>query len=256
LDHIKSRESGTSPSSNLSILKNIIRDQGMGSLWNGLSPRMVEGICSGGVLLAAKETIHTCLELYAAPLIAKTTGVIVPPSLIGFVSGAGGGACQALVMGPTSLIVTKCVAEAKQNDGKPVSALRVATEVIEERGILGIYRGSTAVAMRQATNWASRQGFTEFIRPRIPIVGPLGELISGCIGGTLSAWNTPFEVARIESQSKVMEDGIMSKSVLATMCDVVDKRGIGALYVGLMPRAFQACYQTLFLVCIPRLLDS
>ena len=125
--------------------------------------------------------------------------------------------------------------------------------------------------MRQGTNWASRQGFTEFVRPKIPLDGVMGELLAGCIGGTLSAWNTPFEVARIESQMNItatnerksgkringnMEGSGKEKSLLATMCDIVDERGFGALYVGIIPRAAQACYQTIFLVCVPRLLQS
>ncbi|KAL7541334.1 hypothetical protein ACHAXR_010823 [Thalassiosira sp. AJA248-18] len=221
---------------------------------------MVEGIFSGGVLLAAKEGLHTILANYASPMLTKSIGVTIPPSFIGFVSGAGGGCAQSLVMGPTSLVVTACVLASKENDGELISPFRVAQKVIQERGIRGLYRGSPAVAARQASNWASRQGFTEFVRPRIPIAGVAGELIAGCIGGTLSAWNTPFEVARIESQSRIMAGGDdegkggKGKSLVATMCDIVDERGIGALYVGLIPRAAQACYQTLFLVCVPRLL--
>ena len=226
---------------------------------------MVEGLFSGGILLAAKEGLHTILDRYASPMLTKTIGVPIPPSLIGFVAGAGGGCAQSLVMGPTSLIVTACVAASKENaGGESVSALKVAQKLIQERGIRGLYRGAPAVAMRQATNWASRQGFTEFVRPRIPIDGVAGELLAGCIGGTLSAWNTPFEVARIESQSKLMtrdgkkeeEEEEKGKSLIATMRSIVDERGPGALYVGLIPRAGQACYQTLFLVCVPRLLQN
>ena len=44
--------------------------------------------------------------------------------------------------------------------------------------------------------------------------------------------------------------------MVGTMCNIVEERGGGALYVGLIPRACQACYQTLFLVCVPRLLQS
>ena len=63
----------------------------------------------------------------------------------------------------------------------------------------------------------------------------------GCIGGTLSAWNTPFEVARIECQSAVIKDGEKGKSFVTTMYDIVNERGVGALYVGLGPRAAQVC---------------
>ena len=65
-----------------------------------------------------------------------------------------------------------------------------------------------------------------------------------------------LQSARIESQSRIMaKDGEKGKSLFGTMCHVVDERGFGALYVGLGPRAAQACYQTIFLVCIPRLLN-
>lgn len=262
LEHIHSRETEDPPPSSLSILKSIINERGVLTLWSGLSPRMVEGIFSGGILLAAKEGLHTILSQYASPMLTKSVGVAIPSSVIGFLSGAGGGCAQALVMGPTSLVVTACVAASRENEGESVSALQVAQEVLQEKGIRGLYRGSSAVAMRQATNWASRQGFTEFVRPRIPIAGVAGELLAGCIGGTLSAWNTPFEVARIESQSKVMvksgngnQNEEKGKSLFGTMSEIIDERGAGALYVGLIPRAFQACYQTLFLVCVPRLLD-
>ena len=90
------------------------------------------------------------------------------------------------------------------------------------------------------------------------VAGVGGELLAGCIGGTLSAWNTPFEVARIESQSKLVdsnEGDEKGKSLVTTMRDIVNERGLGGLYVGLVPRACQACYQTLFLVCVPRIIN-
>lgn len=127
---------------------------------------MVEGIFSGSVLLAAKEGLHTLLSEYASPMLSKSIGLDIPPSFVGFLSGAGGGAAQALVMGPTSLIVTACVA-ASNSESEEVSAFQVAQRIIKEKGVFGLYRGAPAVAMRQATNWASRQGFTEFVRPRI-----------------------------------------------------------------------------------------
>lgn len=250
-----SKAQSSHPPSSFDIFQTIIRERGVLSLWSGLTPRMAEGLFSGSVLLAAKEGIHTLLSDYASPMLSKNVGLSLPPSFVGFLSGAGGGAAQALVMGPTSLIVTACVAAS--NSEEDVSALEVVQRIIKERGVLGLYRGAPAVAMRQATNWASRQGFTEFVRPRIPIEGVAGELLAGCIGGTLSAWNTPFEVARIESQSQVVDETSKKegKSLATTMCDIYNERGIGGLYVGLIPRACQACYQTLFLVCVPRLLN-
>ena len=36
-------------------------------------------------------------------------------------------------------------------------------------GLAGFYPRGTAIAFRQATNWASRQGFTEFVRARFKL---------------------------------------------------------------------------------------
>lgn len=40
----------------------------------------------------------------------------------------------------------------------------VVRETYAAKGIKGFYPGGSAVALRQATNWASRQGFTEGFR--------------------------------------------------------------------------------------------
>lgn len=148
LENIHSRDTNEVPPSSLAILQNIVRERGVAALWSGLSPRMVEGLFSGGVLLAAKEGLHTLLQDYASPMLSRKVGLAIPPSVIGFVSGAGGGMAQALVMGPTSLVVTACVAVSKDNNGEPVSALQVAKQVLDERGIRGLYRGAPAVAWR------------------------------------------------------------------------------------------------------------
>ncbi|CDJ59886.1 mitochondrial carrier domain-containing protein, putative [Eimeria maxima] len=100
----------------------------------------------------------------------------------------------------------------------------------------GLYPGGSAIALRQMTNWASRQGFTEvardyFLKKKIAAqqqqqqqqqqqvqqqrqqrqqmagvkLSVTEELLSGCIGGLLSTWNQPFEVARIEMQTAAAE---------------------------------------------------
>jgi len=216
---------------------------------------MVEGFFSGAVLLAAKEMIRKTLTV--------TSPIPIPPAIVGFVAGAGGGAAQAIVMAPTSYLVTATTS----NGGSVVDA---AKDILSREGLRGIYRGAPAVAARQATNWASRQGFTELVRPRISIAGVPGEIIAGTLGGAFSCWNTPFEVARIESQSKnfatsskhhqtsanINSDDQHHDTLLETMKDIVERRGVKGLYTGIMPRIFQSCYQTVFLVCIPRLMDA
>lgn len=75
----------------------------------------------------------------------------------------------------------------------------------------GFYPGGTAIALRQMTNWASRQGFTEAVRDQLKRslhsdpsakLTKGEEVLSGVIGGMLACWNHPFEVARIEAQAR------------------------------------------------------
>ena len=248
LEHIRSQEANRKARNSIRVLQDLLKERGIQGMWTGCSARMVEGFFSGAVLLAGKQTLRRSLS--ATPL-ART----MSPAVIGFIAGAGGGAAQALVMAPTSFLVTATTAQ----DGH--SVLEAAREAWAREGLRGIYRGSSAVAARQATNWASRQGFTELIRPRIKIQGVSGEIIAGCLGGAFSCWNTPFEVARIHSQSKLYiargkyDSGTKHSSLLATMQSVAEQQGVGGLFVGLGPRIVQSCYQTVFLVCIPRLID-
>lgn len=247
VENIRASHENYAPDSDTAILRRVINERGVSGLWSGWQVRMVEGFFSGAVLLAAKETMRKTLAM--SPIVSKN----VPPYLIGFVAGAFGGASQALVMAPCSLLVT-----ATANSGETVFA--AAKNIWSREGLRGIYRGAPAVSYRQATNWASRQGFAELVRPRIQIAGMPGEIISGVVAGVLSTWNTPFDVARITTQSKVFSDQHDADShdhtLLETMRDVVNQRGVKGLYTGIFPRIGQSCYQTIFLVSIPRLLGS
>mmetsp|Transcript_14201 Transcript_14201/g.20281 ORF Transcript_14201/g.20281 Transcript_14201/m.20281 type:complete len:387 (+) Transcript_14201:15-1175(+) len=251
------------PRSDIAILRDLINTRGIPALYSGCAARMTEGVLSGAVLLAAKEGIKRTLTATFMTTIIPTTASspalqstlrCLSPSAIAFLAGAGGGAAQAIVMAPCSMLVTACATN------QDASVLSSFVDIWSNHGLMGIYRGTPAVAARQATNWASRQGFTELIRPRIALKGIPGEIIAGCLGGTLSCWNTPFEVARIESQtSSFLTSASEMKndnSLLDTMNRIVEQRGIGGLYTGLLPRVFQSCYQTVFLVCVPRLLGS
>ena len=205
---------------------------------------MLEGALSGAVLLGATEATRQCL-LAAAPL---------PGPMVGFLAGAAGGASQAVVMAPCSLLVTAATAETGRGESVSVMARRIW----KQGGVASVYRGAGAVAARQASNWASRQGLTELIRPLVSAPGPLGEVVSGCLAGCLSAWNTPFEVARIEAQASAYVGGSVAapgRGLWATLRQLKRERGTGGLFCGLGPRMCQACYQTVFMVCIPRILD-
>lgn len=252
LESISADNQDRKPASSVQVLQRIIKEKGPRAMWSGCSARMVEGCLSGAVLLSSKEAFRKVLT--SSPVIRERFA----PATIGFVAGACGGACQAVVMTPCSLLVTATAAGAGGGN-----VMRAASDIWDRKGIPGFYRGSKAVAARQATNWASRQGFTELIRPRIKLGGIPGEIVAGCLGGAVSCWNTPFEVVRIHSQTHSFSgssddraSGEEHHTMLETMDEIVKKCGVGGLFTGVGPRIIQSCYQTVFLVTIPRILES
>jgi len=214
---------------------------GVMKFWQGSGPKMVESASKGAVLLFAKEQIKdSCL------------GAGINPTLSGFIAGAGGGIAQTSVMGPCTFLVTAAVTG---SGGKGVST--VMSEAWARDGIKGFYPGGTAIAFRQATNWASRQGFTDAVRgvmlktfhshEDVPKLTVGQEVCSGMIGGMLACWNHPFEVARIEAQARAAA-GESKKSMVRVMKDVHAEYGVRGLFKGIIPRIGLGVWQTLFMV--------
>merc|ERR1719408_1006505 len=109
---------------------------------------MVESATKGAILLYSKEAILQ----YSKAAGASST-------MAGFLAGAGGGVCQTTVMGPCTFLVTAVV-----TGDKNTAVGSLISKTWAEKGIKGFYPGGTAIAFRQASNWASRQGLTEWAR--------------------------------------------------------------------------------------------
>eukprot|EP00670_Eutreptiella_braarudii_P007342 CAMPEP_0174286682 /NCGR_PEP_ID=MMETSP0809-20121228/12755_1 /TAXON_ID=73025 ORGANISM="Eutreptiella gymnastica-like, Strain CCMP1594" /NCGR_SAMPLE_ID=MMETSP0809 /ASSEMBLY_ACC=CAM_ASM_000658 /LENGTH=277 /DNA_ID=CAMNT_0015382851 /DNA_START=21 /DNA_END=854 /DNA_ORIENTATION=+ len=225
---------------------NVHKTGGVLAFWNGTSAKMVESASKGAILLFAKETLLHSLE---------TAGV--NPTVAGVAAGAGGGICQVSVMGPCTFLVTAVVTQ------KNRTVQQTALQTWQEKGIGGFYPGGSAIAMRQATNWASRQGFTEWVRTRMRNTFHNGdkkakltlpqEISSGVIGGVMACWNHPFEVARIEMQAAaVAKEAKMSMT--STLSKIYQVNGIHGLFQGVVPRIGLGIWQTLFMVVLPKLI--
>ena len=59
------------------------------------------------------------------------------------------------------------------------------------------------------------------------------EALSGVIGGTLSTWNQPFEVLRIEAQAAASK-GLPPRNIVQTFKHVVKESGYIGLFQGEM----------------------
>lgn len=234
--------------STMEAFKNVYHKGGVAAFWQGTSAKMVESATKGCILLFAKEGILNSLE-------ASGTN----PTIAGALAGAGGGICQVSVMGPCTFLVTAVVTQ------KDVGVWTVAKKTWAEKGIKGFYPGGTAIAFRQASNWASRQGFTELVRSQMRNIFHNGdkkakltnrqEINSGIIGGIMACWNHPFEVARIEMQAAAAA-GEAKHSMVATLGRIYNTNGVQGLFQGVIPRVGLGIWQTLFMVVAPKLIQN
>lgn len=75
------------------------------------------------------------------------------------------------------------------------------------------------------------------------------EALCGVIGGTMSSWNHPFEVARIEMQARA-NAGESAMGMGSVMRMVVRDNGWLGLFQGVVPRIGLNIWQTLFMVSL------
>jgi len=236
----KFRNEGT-----IEAFKNVYKRGGVGGFWQGVGPKMVESMTKGGILLFAKEGIMNVVK-----------PMDLGPTLTGVIGGAGAGVAQTSVMGPCTFVVTAVV-----TGGKDVSVMKTVSATWAEKGLKGFYPGASAIAARQASNWAMRQGFTEFVRDKM--MKGLGteklsmpqEALCGAVGGTMATCNQPFEVSRIAMQSAAFE-GKAKLSLPATLGMIVKEQGPAGLFAGIVPRICLGIWQTIFMVTVPKILKE
>ena len=210
----------------------------------------------GGILLFSKDAIiRTCTGLGAGEITA------------GLIGGFGGGVCQVSIMGPCTYLITASVAGASAQGGQMGTIARLK-HTMANGGIGGFYKGGAALMMRQGSNWASRQALTDMVRSKVRSYrAPVGsdpakqklsigeETFAGTIGGILSAWNQPFEVMRIDAQSRAAR-GLPGRNIFQTAGAIVAENGIPGLFQGIVPRAGLCVGQTFFMISVPYMLKD
>ncbi|EEB05271.2 tricarboxylic acid transporter [Schizosaccharomyces japonicus yFS275] len=229
-------------------MRSIMSRGGILGFYQGLIPwAWIEASTKGAVLLFT-----------AAELEYRFRSMGLDPAVAGALAGMGGGIAQAYAtMGFCTCMKTAEVTRAKQAAaGVPVpSTFRVFLDLYKKEGIRGINRGVNAVALRQCTNWGSRFALSRFLERPIrwltsrnaddPLTTPQ-RFAASCLGGALSCWNQPIEVARIEMQSMVK--GSSQLGLLGTMKFIYNRNGLKGLYRGAVPRMGLGAYQTVVMV--------
>jgi hypothetical protein len=243
LESIKTRVT-VYPEGPMEATRRILRDDGLLGLYRGTPSRTLEGALIGAVFMLGSTWTKTRVRAWGGS-----------PTTAALAGGLVGGVAQALIMTPAGMVFTSL----GYTRGKPgfadETAWSVTQRVVREKGIGGMYSGFNAMALRQATNWASRAGFTEIARSVFgwSKYGLLGELASGCLGGVGSCWNTPIETIRVVTQRDVSTGG-QPRTMKQYWDDIKTREGYSGLFRGVTPRAIQAIWQTTFLVVVPNLM--
>ncbi|KAL3909934.1 MAG: hypothetical protein SGILL_007892 [Bacillariaceae sp.] len=225
-------------------IRNILNQGGILSLWAGTPSRTVEGALLGALFfLGSTITKKQVVAMGGSPFTAALA------------AGTVGGVAQALVMTPAGMIFTSLNVNRGKKGHENDNAITVMRRIIKEKGLLGMYSGMGPMCMRQASNWASRSGFTELARTnlRMSQFGVWGEIGSGIIGGVGSTWNTPIETIRVLMQKDVSQ-GKPTKKFMQYWDDIVEDQGFTGLFRGWTPRTIQAVWQTCFMVVVPNML--
>lgn len=253
LENIKTRVT-VSNDNMITAIQKLVRDGGIPALWTGTSSRTIEGAFVGAMFMLGSTLTKRQLLAWGT---SRTTAALA--------GGLVGGVAQAIVMTPAGLIFTALNSNGQKgtNTGrrksssvvKSETAIQIVRRVVHEKGIWGMYAGMKPMCIRQATNWASRAGFTEIARTTLQLsqYGIIGEIVAGTIGGVGSCWNTPIETIRVYMQRDVSQ-GVPVKSISEYWDTIVEEYGYPGLFRGVTPRAIQAIWQTVFLVVVPNLM--
>ncbi|OQD69401.1 hypothetical protein PENPOL_c002G01941 [Penicillium polonicum] len=224
----------------------------IGAFYQGLIPwAWLEASTKGAILVL----VSTEIEFHAR------TKFNASPTLCGALGGIGGGVAQSyLTMGMTTCMKTVEVTRNKIASGgaKVPGTLETFLQILREKGIRGVNKGVNAVALRQVTGWSSRIGISRFAEESIRSMSgkskdeklKFGEkILASTIGGTLSCWNQPLEVLRVEMQS-VKHDPTRpaSPTIVSTFKHIVMTSGVKSLFRGVIPRIGVASWATICMV--------
>ena len=131
----------------------------------------------------------------------------------------------------------------------------MAAEVLKRDGWMGMNKGVTAVAVRQATNWGSRFGISRLMEKLLRGGDPNKELsngeriLSAAVGGALACWNQPIEVIRVEMQSQKADPTRPAKlNIWTTAKHIYKHNGALGFFRGVTPRIGLGVYLTVCMV--------
>lgn len=160
------------------------------------------------------------------------------------IAGAGGGALSMVVTYP--LVTLSTLAQTtKKAAGESKSTVSAAKQIIQQKGVLGLYSGlESALYGITLTNFIYYYFYeltsNVFLRAnklnkRQRGLSTLQSIITGAIAGAITCvGSNPFWVANTRTMTGKKE-GKSSNSTFRTLIEIIEKDGVGTLFAGVLP---------------------
>ncbi|XP_060937023.1 probable mitochondrial glutathione transporter SLC25A40 [Limanda limanda] len=222
-------------SGTLDAFVNIVRHEGIKSLWSGLPPTLVMAVPATVIYFTCYDQLLAALRLRMGSYTEEA------PLLAGSIARLG----SATVISPLELIRTKLQSE-KQSYGELTRLIRSA---VQTEGWLSLWRGLGPTLLRDvpfsAMYWYSYEKGKRFLCERYNSREPTFTItfISGAVSGAIASIVTlPFDVVKTrrqlelgELQAKNLSSGV-SASTFSVMSRIVAQHGFSGLFAGFLPR--------------------
>ncbi|XP_030378550.1 solute carrier family 25 member 40-like isoform X4 [Scaptodrosophila lebanonensis] len=230
----------------------ISRNEGIGSLWSGLSPTLISALPSTIIYFVAYEQFKArFIDLhykYLTPVKGTPFGRDIP-MLVPLMAGVTARICAVTLVSPIELIRTKMQSQ-KMTHAEMLGSVR---KVVQAQGVLGLWRGLPPTILRDVPFSGIYWTCYEYLKSRFNVVEPTFgfSFIAGAISGSVAATiTTPFDVIKTHEQIEFGEKFIFAdnppKSVSTPTTSVAQRlakiyrlNGMRGVFSGLGPRLFK-----------------
>jgi solute carrier family 25 citrate transporter 1 len=233
LDTVKTKMQLKSFASPAACVRSIVAADGVGGLYYGFQPFLIQASGKAAVRFFFYENIITAVDLMG---IDRSSS----PARWSMLCGLGAGMGEALLWtAPTERL--KVLRQASAGLGQSAGAGRhTLLTLFREQGIGGLYVGAGPTAARQASSTAVRFAVLEHLRQlacstcgydRKSIPSWVTFLAGGTAGAVSAVANNPIDVVKSRIQS-----GVADRGILSCIKDLLREDGIRAFGAGLQAR--------------------
>ncbi|KAK4882894.1 hypothetical protein RN001_006213 [Aquatica leii] len=220
----------------------ITRNEGVTSLWSGLSPTLVLALPATIAYFVTYEQLRLRFKDYCNRN-RKEGDAFVQPFWIPLASGAIARTFSVTVVSPLELIRTK-MQSTKLSYFEIGEALKL---VVKKDGYMGLWRGVFPTLLRDvpfsAIYWSQYEALKKWYGPGVPSFW--FSFVAGFLaGGVASILTLPFDVIKTHQQIEIGEQHLYgagepkskSQSTLQMMQQLHRQHGLRSLFTGLVPR--------------------